>query len=336
MGMYDYINGEQVKCFYTPVGSKGSGIWHSGGMLRSFENGDEVPCEEAYYKYPKNFIIFDTYPCCNDEPIIHVIKDGRVEGTYCISEISNSILNDIELFVDYYGTTYYNIKTVQDFSDYKKEYDTFREQIKNIRKDQNSLLDKMFTTSQIMSEIEGNGIGDILRPKIEDKLKMIVGNINSIDLMKTEISHYFDLNNIESMVAKLDEFKKVVYTTAQKYYNKYKNQFEKMKLHNEPIIDGLNKKFSNKWVIEDNFKEEKDFGELLDLLWYASATKDEEPIIDDGRVIKDYQEDYKFFKEEIEKTINNNPTIVDRYFEWLSEEYREVMKNTLDNNFKLR
>ena len=45
MGMYDYINGEQVKCFYSPIySSDGLGLayntWHNGGMFRNFSTGD--------------------------------------------------------------------------------------------------------------------------------------------------------------------------------------------------------------------------------------------------------------------------------------------------------
>ena len=52
--MYDYINGEQVKVFYTPIFGKlmseNYSTWHSGGSLSDYKTGDEVPIKTLYYK----------------------------------------------------------------------------------------------------------------------------------------------------------------------------------------------------------------------------------------------------------------------------------------------
>jgi len=60
MGMFDYLisrgNDVQVKCFYLPIYSNGK-VWHSGGLLRTFHSGDEVPIKTLYYEYPKDFIV---------------------------------------------------------------------------------------------------------------------------------------------------------------------------------------------------------------------------------------------------------------------------------------
>ena len=48
MGMYDYINGEQVKCFYNLIPNVNNNLidddfWHSGGNLINYKNGDKIP-----------------------------------------------------------------------------------------------------------------------------------------------------------------------------------------------------------------------------------------------------------------------------------------------------
>ena len=67
MGMYDTLNGEQVKCFpwysfdvisLSPEGSIGG----HGGNLKYYGNGSEIPYRSLAYNYGKNFIIFDFTP----------------------------------------------------------------------------------------------------------------------------------------------------------------------------------------------------------------------------------------------------------------------------------
>ena len=53
MGMYDAINGEQVKCFNWT--SFNNGIVCHGGDLMYYNTGDEVPYKSPHYNYGKNF-----------------------------------------------------------------------------------------------------------------------------------------------------------------------------------------------------------------------------------------------------------------------------------------
>ena len=64
MGMYDTLNGEQVKCFpwfsfyVSAMDTKGVVTSH-GGDLKYYGNGSEIPYRSLAYNYGKNFIIFD-------------------------------------------------------------------------------------------------------------------------------------------------------------------------------------------------------------------------------------------------------------------------------------
>ena len=73
MGMYDTLNGEQVKCFpwfsfyVSAMDTKGVVTSH-GGDLKYYGNGSEIPYRSLAYNYGKNFIIFDFMPeLCSDE-----------------------------------------------------------------------------------------------------------------------------------------------------------------------------------------------------------------------------------------------------------------------------
>ena len=84
MGMYDYLNGEQVKIFYTPVFGVYAGksiLWHSGGSLRKFNINDELPLKTIYYKYPDDMIVY-AYGYSKDvSEDVWVIKNGISELT---------------------------------------------------------------------------------------------------------------------------------------------------------------------------------------------------------------------------------------------------------------
>lgn len=119
MGMYDTINGEQVKCFYwthyynPQKKTDGCHLCSSGGNLQYFDTGNKVPFKTNAYNYTENFIVLDahfrtntkrcsscnidyfddekTCPECGKElekcpAVIHIIRDGLVNNTFCLYE----------------------------------------------------------------------------------------------------------------------------------------------------------------------------------------------------------------------------------------------------------
>ena len=145
--MYDYINGKQVKCFYTPLFyvddlEPNKYIYHSGGSLTGFNNRDLVPTETMYYKYPKDFIIYDF----RNDDFVHVIKDNKVYDTIKINSLTKEYFN--LKFIDYFGRTL-NIKNFKDMKliqeDFNKLFNSKKDLIKNIKENQNKknkLLEK--------------------------------------------------------------------------------------------------------------------------------------------------------------------------------------------------
>lgn len=122
MGMYDTINGEQVKCFSWMSYGK-EGLWEHGGDLKYYGTGDEVPYKKPHYNYGKNFLILDLNrfldsEYCDYDYIIHVIKDGKVAAMY-ENEIGEIDWANNESVVSYNGDLL-NIKS----SDCIKNYIT--------------------------------------------------------------------------------------------------------------------------------------------------------------------------------------------------------------------
>lgn len=133
MGMYDYINGNQIKCFYTPLFYvcdilEDNYINHSGGSLTGFNTGCKVPFKTMYYNYSKDFIIYD-YRADN---FVHIIKDGMVYETILLDKLSDEYISYI--CIDYFGNKL-NIKTKDDMFVIKNEFkDLFENKRKISRK----------------------------------------------------------------------------------------------------------------------------------------------------------------------------------------------------------
>lgn len=106
MGMYDTLNGEQVKIFYIahamlPDDFIMDGcISYSGGDLRNYDKGDEVPYRTLYYNLGKDFNIYDLKPYDHDEPIIHIIRNGINLGVKTLDEMKSSDF-DVRGFSDH-------------------------------------------------------------------------------------------------------------------------------------------------------------------------------------------------------------------------------------------
>ena len=97
MGLYDVINGEQVKVFSTPLIGMPDFILSSclsfgGGSLNSYEKGDKIPYKSYCYNLTKDFNIIDTEPYQYDYPIIHIIRDGINKGCFSLNNIENNEL----------------------------------------------------------------------------------------------------------------------------------------------------------------------------------------------------------------------------------------------------
>lgn len=123
MGMYDYINGEQVKCFGVACyyGDR-DGVAPMGGYLKGYNTGNRVPYKTSWYNFTKNFVVVDIHPYEDEDYIIfHVIKDGKVFGTWKFEDITNDILKDFSVFVDYWGQRL-TIRTKEDAEMYKEDW----------------------------------------------------------------------------------------------------------------------------------------------------------------------------------------------------------------------
>lgn len=139
MGLYDYINGESVKCFYTPVinnekyyllnePEKEPYTFQTGGSLKNYGVGEVVPYVTTYYDFTPNFLVVDP-----SGEKIHVIEDGKVKGTisYTYREITKEIFTGKKI-INYCGVEL-KIESRKDLIQFKKDHDTYYKRVIAIR-----------------------------------------------------------------------------------------------------------------------------------------------------------------------------------------------------------
>lgn len=147
MGMYDTINGEQVKCFPW-VSLYKDAITYHGGDLKYYGDGDEVPYRMPHYNYGKNFVIYDLNLWSNNENhfTIHVIEDGKVKATY-ENEMGAINWGKNSYVVSYYGKLL-NIHSDDDLISYRKAYRKYIKDCEKINEHRDELFSELTNEMQ--------------------------------------------------------------------------------------------------------------------------------------------------------------------------------------------
>jgi hypothetical protein len=241
MGMYDYLGGEQIKVFYSPIFEEEDIItgkpttWHSGGGLRSFGENDELPLQTLYYKYPLNFCIFD-YRGFTD---VFIIKDGKFKEIKKYYNLKKSDLGDA--IYSYYGQEI-NVKTLKDFKEIK---DDFVRTLEVYEKGRNELFpDGFFNTLKENRELFDSKEGE--------------------------------LNSLRE------------------------------RTHGE---------FSKKWICNDEYRLEKQFGEFIECYIFLKSCKDGDIYSWSNPMLR-----YLDCKKAVKDFISNNDGIVEKYHKWVDNE----------------
>lgn len=335
MGLYDYINGEQVKVFYSPIYDEDSkNTWHSGGRMVGFDNGDEVPLKTLYFKRPSNFMVFDENSY-DGKPLLHVIRDGKVYGTFDVENFDDNLFNDNDLVLTYYGQPI-NIKTSKDCYQYIRDYDTRYEKIREINKEYRDLLDnKLSPLGAIHGELGDNEVRNKIRPTKEEKLPLIIKSIKKMPDFEKITLDLFKCSSIELLEDLLrndnelwELFKNTIQPIAKVMFHKTHDQMNVISENNKHLIKEVDLQFSEKWIPENKFKEEEEFGELLDCLLWAYSSKDDKPL----KSLTAPMDRYVSVKNAIKEFILNTPGILDSYSKWqnLSNEEFEWLKAMSD------
>ena len=173
MGMYDSINGEQVKCFGVPCYYSEDGVHPMGGALKGYGNGDKVPYKTLWYDFTPNFVIVDFDPYWAEkegEILFHIIRDGKVFKTCGIDELNDDDFDGIEVFVDYWGYIL-NVNTKEGCLKKKEDAKIYSEKSKILCKEKDRLIRESMDCLHKQRELDDN---DPLKKELENKgLKLL-------------------------------------------------------------------------------------------------------------------------------------------------------------------
>lgn len=211
MGMYDNIEDIQVKCFDVPYFVKNDiiinkGICYSGGELRIFNKGDEVPYKTLWYDYTPNFGILnhyfqfgkpDTFDI-DDEGLI-IIKNGKVKKIiYGFNKVKDSDLKGLNMIIDHYGSRI-NIKEVEDIEKMREDFYTYRKVYDDLNEKSTKTLGEWTHLTRMKNGVspldEGLTMDDVIRElelipdRYEKEKKLVENDIER--LRKTYIDDWY-------------------------------------------------------------------------------------------------------------------------------------------------
>ena len=338
MGMFDTINGEQVKCFYIPVYSENEvceNIWYSGGRLRDFKENDEVPSQTFWYNYSNNFMILD-YMSSGINPLVHIIRDSKVKKTTRLDELTEVDFIGNEKVLNYYGEELkiHSIEDIDRFIDDKNELEGYSEykyskndlfvdnlirrnnDIERLKKDPANAL-------FLVTELDRENVTKILEELSIDNIQ--IDNSNSIEV----ISKYKeDLCENKEV---LNQIRDIVLKRLEEEFHIINDESEKNNEDIEKEIKELEEVHKNKWFV-NRFKDEMRFGEYLECYRYLTYSKNSVYASEDTQLKhKDCILNFSNF-------IKKNNNILERYLLWSNFDketqdiIREIVKEVSISN----
>lgn len=303
MGMYDTLNGEQVKCFpwysfdvmsLTPAGSVGG----HGGSLKYYGNGSEIPYHSLAYNYGKNFIIFDFNPDLDPNDgsnwVAHVIEDGLLKASVYKEDAGDEfeeILKRNHKNISYYGGGNFKFKSIADINQYAVESDELTKKIKELYKPADKIMHEWMNSLK------------------EGKRRNL----------KKGTPEY------EELSSRLDQFSV-----------KHDAENERVK----PIIGKLRQKFAEKWTESEseNYLKMSDFGECIEagiLTMKCKKEQEKEPakkliLAKKHGIFFDRKKEWQLYCEYFKKTYGKmlekeGEEFWEKYFEWceITDEEKE-------------
>lgn len=320
MGLYDYINGEQIKIFYHPIFDENSkDTWHSGGSMINYNTGEQVPIKTLYYNRPKDFLVFDENDYENN-PMLHIIKDASVSDTISLKDATDDVFANNMLVLNYYGYTL-NIKSKEDCYKFTKESDEYEEAQRKLNKPTYNLLhNKITPVHWIISHIKGSKTINKLRPDRSSKLNTVFKGIEQLPEIQKILQDNFSFKSLEEFKETLvvddnlyKNFVEIILPIAEAKLNQYNEEYNKIKAEIEPSAEKLRNEHYSKYYITSPFETEAQFGEYLDCLRYMYNCRDQErpPQLTSNR------ERYDALIEAMKDFINKHNNIVDSYIKWL-------------------
>lgn len=330
MGMYDCLNGEQIKCFYNVVHYKDINddkwmIYHSGGQLRSYSIGDDLPLKTFYYNYPKDFLIIDEH--CE---ILHTVMNGKLIKTEPLRFVE-SVDSDLLAHVYNYNGVELDISSLDKLKEYPKAHAQRIESINKFYKEykpSNALMIKSF---RILKE-QTNKLEELAYMLEEDDFT----DLNSfLDSLNFNIALDLNSKNKSKFILRLlldnKEYeiptKEFIKNKANELFYRFNDRDEEEEKALKEVLNPYLQSYNNLWIKNDCFKTEKKIGYYFSIINELDELKQDIP---DFFNEKD-KESYLVALNELKYLIDEHG--VDSYIKWLdpSQEKLKTINSILDS-----
>lgn len=294
MGMYDTLNGEQVKCFpwysFDVMSLAQAGLINGhGGSLAYYGNGSKIPYRSLAYNYGKNFIIFDFNVDLdlNDDSnwVAHVIEDGLLKASVYKEDAGDEfeeMLKRSSKNISYYGDGNFKFNSIADINQYAAESDELMKKTKKLHE----------TADKIMREWS-DALKEVRLKNIKKSTPEYAELSSKMD--QFSIKHTAETNRIRPEIEKLRQ------DFAEKWTEKESEDYLKMSDFGESIEAGI-------LTIKCKKRQEKESEEKI-----ASA-KEHGFFVDRQEECQCY---CKYFKKTYGKMLEKEgEEFWEKYFEW--------------------
>lgn len=253
MGLYDTINGEQIKVFYVPnIGildihsDNKSCVSYSGGSLSYFDEGDCVPYATDWYYLEKDFNIVDFFPYESENgPIVHIIRDGINKGCKNVFGSSPELF-DVTCYDDHGNKLRMNSKdAIYYFIKINKQIQELR---KNFKHDASK--EYMDYIRQSTNDRNSNKYKELYYQKVKEDIE----NKETIKDLQNEINLFFEEDILSNVYS---EFGSLVECLSRPYFKDLSIPGKRICVNDDRLVFMLGyEKLSNILKENPNFKDE--------------------------------------------------------------------------------
>lgn len=330
MGMYDYLNGEQVKCFYRIVHYKdnSNNSWqfsHSGGQLRGYADGSQLPLKTFHYKYPNDFLILD-----ENSSILHTIKDGKLFNTEPLRMVKTIDFNLFKNIYNYNGLEL-NINNINELKEYPKKASERIDTINRLYKEFKPSNSRLIKSFRLIKE-QTDKLEDIVLLLEDEDYKDLNNFFNSLNI---QLSVSSDSPTKSRLILKLlldskenSQITKVfVQNKANELFYRFNNRQEEEEKALNEVLNPYLEAYNKKWIKENEFKTEVKIGGYISVIHGLNELKNSYP---ESFNYKD-EESYNIALEELGYLIKEYG--IDSYIKWLnpSKEELDIINSILNN-----
>lgn len=330
MGMYDYLNGEQVKCFYRIVHYKdnSNNSWqfsHSGGQLRSYVDGSKLPLKTFHYNYPNNFLILD-----ENSSILHTIKNGKLFNTEPLRMVKSIDFNLFKNVYNYNGLEL-NINNINELKEYPKKVSERVDTINRLYKEFKPSSSRLIKSFRFVKE-QTNKLEDIIYLLEDEDYKDLNNFFNSLNL---QLSVSSDSPTKARLVLKLlldnkdnSQITKVfIQNKANELFYRFNNRQEEEEKALNEVLNPYLESYNKKWIKDNKFKTETKIGCYISVINELNELRDNHP----GSFNDKDEESYNTAIKELNCLIKDNG--IDSYLKWLnpSKEELDIINSILNN-----